>query len=84
MPRRMVSKLAARGGSGAVLYIDAIVCQYLQLARLGCLVNAFKSRFSAGTVHRVRKSVDPEQLTLLIISLSEVADGTLFRQIKEQ
>lgn len=74
MPQRTVSKLAARGGSGAVLYIDVIVRQYLQLARLSCLVNSFKSCFSAGTVHCVRISVDPEQLTLLIISLSEVAD----------
>lgn len=50
-----MSQLVAIYGSGAALYIDAIVRRYFQLARLSCLVNSFKSYFSAGTVNRAEK-----------------------------
>lgn len=51
MPKRMVSKPAARGGSGSVLYIDVIVHQHFQLVSLRSLVNSFKSCFSTGAMH---------------------------------
>lgn len=59
-------------GPGAALYIDAIVRRYFQLARLSRLV-ALESYFSGHRRPCGENLWAAESLTLLIISLSEVA-----------